>query len=426
MGQVSSARQVRPWWVAVVSGMASYIDAAAIISFGVAVVIYQKALGLDPVHVGVASGALTFGVAIGAIVGGRLGDRFGRRPVFSTTMVVVIAGSLALIAATSFWMVLVGASLVGLGTGADLPVSLSTISEAASDANRGKLVGFSNLLWLAGVIVASLVGGIVGNLGLVGAQVLFIHIGGFSLLLLLGRLTIPESEIWKVARANAANTGAATSRGESGAAFRALVRSPYGIVFGSLIVFYALMNLAQNTAGQYGSYLLVNVAGVDLATASVVGLPLLPISIIASLWFMRIVDKPHRFTYFRVGAVLFLASLLVPVVFGYTLVTYLVMQTMLSVGVAFAGEAIMKVWTQEQFPTLLRTSAQGIIIAVARFLAAAFATVTPLMVAAGVGVLYGTLFALGAVGVAAAWSVFRTRDSHNEFTVQPAVESAEA
>lgn len=57
MGQVSSARQVRPWWVAVVSGMASYIDAAAIISFGVAVVIYQKALGLDPVHVGVASGA---------------------------------------------------------------------------------------------------------------------------------------------------------------------------------------------------------------------------------------------------------------------------------------------------------------------------------------------------------------------------------
>lgn len=420
-----TGRRPNPWWVAVVSGMASYVDAAAIISFGVAIVIYQQVLGLDPVQVGVASGALTFGVAVGAIVGGRLGDRFGRRQVFSATMLVIIAGSLALIAATDFWLVLIGAALVGLGTGADLPVSLSTIAEAAGDENRGKLIGFSNLLWLAGAVVASISGGIVGNLGLLGAQILFIHIGGFSALLLLGRLTIPESEIWQAARADATNSVANANR-EGKGAFLALLRHPYRIVFLALIVFYSLMNLAQNTAGQYGSYLLVNVAGVDLATAAVIGLPLLPISIIASLWFMRIVDKPHRFSYFRVGAVLFLASLLVPVVFGYTLGTYLVMQTMLSVGVAFAGEGIMKVWTQEQFPTLLRTSAQGIIIAVARFLAAAFATVTPLMITAGVNVLYLTLFALGAVGVAAAWVVFRTRDSHNEFRTDQAAEPAEA
>lgn len=34
MSQITSHRTTRPWWTAVVSGMASYIDAAAIVSFG--------------------------------------------------------------------------------------------------------------------------------------------------------------------------------------------------------------------------------------------------------------------------------------------------------------------------------------------------------------------------------------------------------
>ena len=40
-------RHVNPWWVAVVSGMASYIDSCAIISSGTALVIYQQTFGLD-------------------------------------------------------------------------------------------------------------------------------------------------------------------------------------------------------------------------------------------------------------------------------------------------------------------------------------------------------------------------------------------
>lgn len=40
-------RHVNPWWVATVSGMASYIDSCAIISSGTALVIYQQTFGLD-------------------------------------------------------------------------------------------------------------------------------------------------------------------------------------------------------------------------------------------------------------------------------------------------------------------------------------------------------------------------------------------
>jgi len=43
---------------------------------------------------------ITFGVAIGALIGGRLGDRFGRKRVFSVTMIVIALGSVAAITVT--------------------------------------------------------------------------------------------------------------------------------------------------------------------------------------------------------------------------------------------------------------------------------------------------------------------------------------
>jgi inositol transporter-like SP family MFS transporter len=66
-------RRPNPWWVGVVAGMASYIDAAAIVSSGIALVIYQAALGITPDQIGVLSAALTFCIAVGALVGGRFG-----------------------------------------------------------------------------------------------------------------------------------------------------------------------------------------------------------------------------------------------------------------------------------------------------------------------------------------------------------------
>ncbi|WP_237932689.1 MFS transporter, partial [Buttiauxella sp. S19-1] len=140
-----------PWYVGVVSGMASYIDSAAIVSNGTALVIYQKAIGITSADIGVLSGVLTLCIAIGAFLGGRLGDRLGRRKVFIATMAMIVLGSLMLAFGEVFVVLLAGTMFVGLATGADLPVSLATIAEAANDNNRGKIIGLSNLLWLVGI-----------------------------------------------------------------------------------------------------------------------------------------------------------------------------------------------------------------------------------------------------------------------------------
>jgi len=411
---VRTVKQPRPWAVGIVTGMASYIDAAAIISFGILITIYAAVLGLDPAQVGIASGTLTLGIAVGALIGGRLGDRFGRRPVFSVTMLVIIAGSALLIFGASFVTISVGAALVGLGTGADLPVSLSTMSEAATDHNRGRIVVFSNILWLAGIVVSVLLGTVVGNLGQLGAQILFAHIGLVALVVLLARLPIPESASWIAAR-DARHPGHETTHPDR-TRVRDLLRQPHVVPLVALAVFYSLVNLGFNTYGQFGTYLLVNVAGVSVSTASSLGLVSLPVGLIGALWFMRVVDKSHRFAYFRVGAVLTVVAMLIPAVIGFSMLTYILSAGLMSFGAAFAGEAIMKVWTQEQFPTLLRTTAQGGIISCARFVAAIGAAIAPSIIALGASYLFAGLTVVAAVGVGIAWFVFRTRDGLNAFT----------
>lgn len=413
MNTAQAPRRPKPWWVGVVSGMASFIDAGTIVIFGIAIITFQTLLNLDELQVGLASGALTLGVAFGAIAGGRLGDRIGRRPVFTVTMVLIIVSLVALMFAASFPVLLLAALLLGLGTGADLPVSLSTISEAATDDNRGRLLGFSNLLWLAGAVTASILGSAVASQGESGIRIMFGFLAVVTGLVLVGRLTIPESENWKAAREQRLSGSVAVEA--KGGRVRQLFRGPYATPFFALIGFYTLTNLVANTTGQYGNYVLVNLGGIPIETAALVGLPVLPLSVIAYLWFMKIADKPVRFRYFTVGAVAQVLSPLTIAILGVSVPTYLVSVVFATIGTAFAFEGIMKVWTQRSFPTLLRTTAQGAIISVARFVAAIVAVFTPLLLASGPGMMYGILTALAFVGCAWAWIVFRTRDQHDEF-----------
>jgi MFS transporter, SP family, inositol transporter len=394
------------WWVAVVAGMASYLDAAAITGFSTAMVIYQQSNGFAPVDVGVASGTLTASIAIGALIGGRLGDRIGRRPVFIATMVMIFLAAATLVFSPSMPLTVMAAAMLGLGVGADLPVSLSAISEAAPNGSRGKLLGFSNLLWVAGIMANAAIAALVGDLGLVAAQIIFCHIAVVALLVLAGRLTIPESRSWREARSTLTVARKASPRG---AHVRELFRSPYGMPFAALIVFYSLTNLVANTNGQFGTYVLVNFGGESVRSASTVALLTAPLVMLGLLWFMRIADTPRRFSYFTAGAICGVLAPLTLAIFGVGLASYAASAILGAVAISFAFEAIMKVWTQETFPTLLRSTAQGAIISIARFAAAMLAAVTPLLLLLGPSAFYLSLAAVEFAGVATAWFVFRRR-----------------
>lgn len=416
MSTPASARSgPNPWFIAVVAGMASYLDAATIVSTGNALVMYQKPLGITGNQIAIISAALTLGIAVGAATGGRLGDRFGRKPVFSVTMIGIAIAMACNVFAPGFEVLLIGAILGGLCTGADLPVSIATVAEAATDANRGKLVSFSQVLWMLGIIGPLALVSVIGDVGHLGGQIVFAHVGVIAVVVFLARLPLPESPVWRRAR-DEHSQGIHTERAEH-VSIRDLLKVPYLVPFVGLLIFYPLVNLAANTGGQFGTYLWVNTAGTSVEFAARVGLVMTFVGFGLALLFLRIVDTRWRMPIFYVGAACYVLSTLIPAVLGVSVATLLVWQTLGAIGGAFAFEAILKVWTQESFPTLLRSTAQGNIISVARVLAAVLALVTPRLAAAGPQGLFLILTVVIAVGMAAAIFAFR-KGSRNEFAVE--------
>lgn len=399
--------EVKPWRVAGVAGMASYIDSSAIVGTGTALVLFQSGGLVTPGQIGVLSACLTISIAVGALVGGRLGDRFGRRRVFIGTMIAIVLGATLLLFPVGTPALTVGMILLGFGSGADLPVSLATISEAADDSNRGKLIGLSQVLWFGGVIATVAIQLIVGGMGVVGGQIIYGHVALAALVVLLLRLAIPESKPWKDAR-DERRAGAATMRAQTAAIRDLFTQRRYALPFVSLLAFYALTNLAANTKGQFAMYVAVNVVGISVQLNSLIGLCGYPFSLLLAAWFMRVVDGRLRIPFFAVGAVCFVAGFLIPAIFGFSLVTIIASQIIASFGTAFAFEGIMKVWTQESFPTLLRASAQGAIIAIARVFAAGLALVTPHLLATP-RIMYGSLAVAIGVGALVAGLTFRNR-----------------
>lgn len=417
MPETQPKKSIGTWHVTLVTGMASYIDSAAIVSSGTALVIYQTALGLSPGQIGVLSSLLTICIAVGAVIGGRLGDVFGRRNVFVATMFIIATGGAALVFAPSFAVLAVGMALVGIGTGADLPVSLATIAEACDDTNRGKMLGFTQILWTLGILASQAFGAVVGDLGRLGGQIMFAHIAVVAIVLVPLRLVIPESTHWTQAHDDKESGGhhAAVNR----VRVRDVFRKPYLVPLAALLVFYPLTNLAANTNGQFGAYLFVSVAGMPVTTYSQIGMGLTLLGILFTFGFMRIADGPHRIAWFAFGALCGVAGFATPALFGVVIPTLLVQVFMMQIFGAFAFEPILKVWAQENFPTLVRTTVQGLIIAVARVLAAALALVTPVILEIGPRALFTFLTAVIAVGTGTAYFAFRNRP-HNQFLHEPA------
>lgn len=397
MSTVTPTAPRRPWFTAVVAGMASYLDAGAIAGSGTALVLYQQAFGFDDTDYGRLSALLTATIAVGALVGGWLGDRYGRRRVFTVTMALFVAGAALLAAAPGTALLYPGVVLLGLASGADLPVAMAIVAENAPADRRGRMVSFSHVLWMLGIVSAIVLGIVGGGMGAAGGRLIYGHLLVVALVVFLLRFGIPESAQWQAQHELADAVAEADGGRVSLSGLRELF-SRYLSPLLALGSFYAVANLAANTNGQFSTYLYVNAAGASVSVASAAGLVGMVFVFIGMGLLMRLVDGRHRMAVFTVGSVLASVAFAVPVAFGASVPTMLVASALYALGGAVAGEPMFKVWAQELFPTRLRSSAQGLMIAVTRAVASAFALITPAILGtAGATGLFGTLVATNVV-----------------------------
>ncbi|WP_288747660.1 MFS transporter [uncultured Corynebacterium sp.] len=98
------------------------------------------------------------GMALGATFGGLLADKYGRRHIFSLTLLVYGLATGASALAGGLTMLIIFRFIVGLGLGAELPVASTLISEFSPRRIRGRMVVLLEAFWALGWILAALIG----------------------------------------------------------------------------------------------------------------------------------------------------------------------------------------------------------------------------------------------------------------------------
>jgi AAHS family 3-hydroxyphenylpropionic acid transporter len=110
---------------------ASVFEGADNVSLGLAAGKIAPELGLRPGQVGIALSASIIGLMIGAAVGGRFADRFGRKPVLVGSMLVLGVFSLCTVLARTPPQLMFIRFAVGLGLGGAFPTLISLAVESA-------------------------------------------------------------------------------------------------------------------------------------------------------------------------------------------------------------------------------------------------------------------------------------------------------
>ncbi|OII07267.1 hypothetical protein BIU89_11730 [Curtobacterium sp. MCBA15_005] len=145
----------------------------------------------------------TLGGAIGALAGGPLADRYGRRRTLLFSGVLFSLGALISALAPDLGLLMVGRVVVGLGVGAASVLVPVYIAELAPSRVRGALVAGFQLLTTLGILVGY---GINAALASTEAWRWSLGLAAIpGILLALGVLLIPESPRWLVVQGRRAD-----------------------------------------------------------------------------------------------------------------------------------------------------------------------------------------------------------------------------
>ncbi|MGI5452455.1 MFS transporter [Streptomyces sp. CA-249302] len=394
----------RLWKVAALSGMASYLDAALIVSIAVNLAIYRDSYDMGVWMAGAISAIVTGCIAVGSLVGGRLADMFGRRRVYNWDIFCFAVGAVVITLAPNDVVLFVGVLVAGLAAGADLPTSLAVVSDAAPAEGRARLVSFTQVMWVAGIVVVIFLGYLLSDTGMTGARCITGHLAVAALVTwqLRSRLDLADgpsdAEVAQEAAALAAPRGIELKNVLNRAAL---------LPMAATFAYYVTWGIGANTFGQFGTYLLVTVSGASQSTATGINLAFLPIALVLTLVFVRIADTAWRDRLFYVFTVVQIVAFCIASLTAGALFGMLVFFVLYQISNPFAGEASYKVWSQLTLPPDTRGTTQGLTYALSRGVFAGVAFVTPALMDYSASVLLWSITACMAASAVAGVYIVR-------------------
>ena len=362
----------------------NYLDAGAIVAGSSGVTLWQNYLGLSEMHLGWlnALSANALGAAIGAIIGGFLADKFGRKFIFTYNLLVYMLGVLIVMLSVSF--------SVGIG----VPASWTYISESSEVNNRGRNICISQMSWGLGPMFILFFGMLLAPGGVlwapveslahafVGADAPQATVEVFSSRVVFLTLFIVAFIAWNLQRQleESAQYTAQKASNQSSSIVdnikllftnRTAVRT---VAF--LATIYLSWNLVASVMGFFMPHIYETAGGLSNESANMLSCISWVFVVITTFIISFYVDKvAHRFFYVF-GLAAALTAWLLVIGGGVTTIAGIWVFTILwGINNGSSVQVFYALWGSELFPAKFRAGAQGLMFFIVRGLSAAWGLV---------------------------------------------------
>ena len=383
--------------------LTNYLDAGAIVAGASGLTLWQSYLGLTEGHLGWlnAISANCLGAAIGAIIGGFLADKYGRKAIYTYNMLVYMLGVAIIMVSVNFPMLLAGFLITGISVGVGVPASWTYISENSEVNNRGRNIGISQMAWgigptiilILGMLLApptgdgthgvlfgwvqslaeALNGGALSGaaLNVFSSRIVFasLFIVAFIAWTLQRRLN--ESEEWKAAKqAELADRKGSGTFASFGTLFTNKVNIRTMIFLAGI---YLTWNLVSSVMGFFQQHIYETAGGLSNVHANMLSAAQWIIIILVTFCFSMVVDKVNQRWLYCFGVSMAVLAWLIIVTIGINGMAGLLFFTLLwAIQAGVSVQSFYALWASELFPAKYRAAAQGIMFFVVRGLSAAW------------------------------------------------------
>ncbi|MDN4526646.1 MFS transporter [Fictibacillus fluitans] len=359
--QMIGAKKTTGWKATISVAMANYIEAGSIIAAASSLTLWQAYLHIDNMGVGLLSAlsANAFGAAIGALLGGPLTDKFGRKFIFTYDLLVYMLGVLLIAVSFNFPMLLVGTVITGIAVGAGVPVSWTYIAEESPTHKRAAHVGTAQLAWSFGPALTFLLAVLAAPLGLLGSRLIFAHLLIVAFITWYIRQGLDESKMWEEQKQQDEEDRVLGKQKQGSFKELFTLKVNRQAMF-LLIGIYLFWNLTAGAMGYFMPYIYENVGGLSSGQANMLQVVLWSFTVLTTYFlFMKFGDSFSRKAMFATGAGLGIIAWLILTFMPMTWPTLIIFVLLWGSAAGIGAQAFYALWTSELFPTRYRASAQG-------------------------------------------------------------------
>lgn len=359
------AKSTTGWKATIAVAMSNYIEAGSIIAIATSLGFWQAQFGFDDGFAGLlaALSANAFGAAIGAIIGGPLCDRFGRKFIYTYDLMVYMVGVLLAAFAANEWMLLAAFVITGIAVGAGVPASWTYIAEEAPAEKRAAHVGTAQLAWSVGPMIGFLLAALLEPVGLLGSRIIFLHLFVVAFVTWWVRQGLEESKRWKSSKEEP------VTKAIGGSGLKALFGRRQNLT--ALLFLIGVYGFWNTVAGQAGIFMprVYTAAGFTDAQAQFFLQSFLWLcTVLGTFVFMRFADTMSRRLLYFIGAAMGIAGWVVLVYVPESTATMFGFAILWGFASGIGAQAFYGLWTAELFSTRYRASAQGVLFFAARIM----------------------------------------------------------